>query len=232
MNDGGMMVTGGMELEAEPGELIVPVADLRRILQMQEDKLAGLPSSQDVEGFDEWSREEEAEKLHRLAIVSVGRRNGKELNSQIAQVAAVAGITMAEFDEALRRVGELIDQAAAAAAEMLTAVIQTINDVYAHGLAAAWEEIQEMMEEYADVDESEEEDRHDGAVVVLVAWLPLAPTLYELYGQGVDHGGPGPSRLTLIRVTDDGLWRAETGTKQERRQQNEETQGLQHGRSC
>ena len=196
MNDGGMMIPGGMELEAEPGELIVPVADLRRILQMQEDKLAGLPSSQDVEGFD------------------------------------VAGVTMAEVDEALRRVGELINQAVAAAAEMLTAVIQTINDVCAPGLAAACEEIQKMMEEYADVDEPEEEDRNDGAVVVLAVWLPLAPTLYELYGQGVDHGGPGPSRLTLIRVTDDGLWRAETGTKQERRQQNEETQGLQHGRSC
>ena len=221
-----------LELEAEPGELIVPVADLRRILQMQEDKLAGLPSSQDVEGFNEWSREEDAEKLHRLAIVSVGRRNGKELTARIAQIGAVAGLDAEEFDEALRRVGELVSQAAAAAAEMLDAVIQAVNDVYAPALAEAWEEIQKIMEEYADVDEPEEEDRHDGAVVVLVAWLPMAPTLYELYGQGVDHGGPGPSRLTLIRVTDDGLRRAETGNKQERRQQNEETQGLQHGRSC
>ncbi len=33
----------------------------------------------------------------------------------------------------------------------------------------------------------------------------------EAIGQCVDCGGPGPSRLTLTRVTDDGLWRAETG---------------------
>ena len=124
-----------------------------------------------------------------------------------------------------------LEKVADAIRDVVNDLVAAINEAW-QPVADAWEEILELMEEYADVSVPEEEDRHDGSVVVLVAWLPLAPTLYELYGQGVDHGGPGPSRLTLIRVTDDGLWRAETGTKQERRQQNEETQGLQHGRSC
>ena len=155
--------------------------------------------------------EEREEAKRRAVIIGTGRRNGKDLDFQIAQLAAAAGITAEELDEVLRRVGELISQAAAAAAELLNTMIQTINDVYAPGLAAAWEEIQKLMEQYEDVDEPEEEDRHDGAVEVLVTWLLPVPTLYELYGQGVDHGGPGPSRLTLTRVTDDGLRRAETG---------------------
>ena len=155
--------------------------------------------------------EEREEAKRRAVIIGTGRRNGKDLDFQIAQLAAAAGITAEELDEVLRRVGELISQAAAAAAELLNTMIQTINDVYAPGLAAAWEEIQKLTEQYEDVDEPEEEDRHDGAVEALVTWLLPVPTLYELYGQGVDHGGPGPSRLTLTRVTDDGLRRAETG---------------------
>lgn len=55
------------------------------------------------------------------------------------------------------------------------------------------------------------ENRHDGARRPPVPQLIPARTLHELYGQGVDHGGPGQPRLTLIRVTDDGPWRAETG---------------------
>ena len=213
MNHGGIIDADDMELEVEPGEAIVPADDLRRA----------------IGGIDEWSQTE-SENLHRVAIVAVGRRNGKEVDVQIAQLAAAAGITMAELDEALRRVGELVAQAAAAAAEMLNALIQTVNDVYAPGLAEAWEEIQKLIEQYEYADGPEEEDRHDGAVEVLVTWLLPVPTLYELYGQGVDHGGPGPSRLTLIRVTDDGLRRAETGTKQERRQRNATEKGLQAGR--
>ena len=213
MNHGGIIDADDMELEVEPGEAIVPADDLRRA----------------IGGIDEWSQTE-SENLHRVAIVAVGRRNGKEVDVQIAQLAAAAGITMAELDEALRRVGELVAQAAAAAAEMLNALIQTVNDVYAPGLAEAWEEIQKLIEQYEYADGPEEEDRHDGAVEVLVTWLLPVPTLYELYGQGVDHGGPGPSRLTLIRVTDDGLRRAETGTKQERRQRNAIEKGLQTGR--
>lgn len=192
-------------------DILAPEAidQLRRDFGSDQDKEQLL--HEQTGNWDEWSRETESENLHHLAIVSVGRRNGKEADVQIAQLVAADGITMAEFDEALRRVGELINQAAAAAAEILNAMIQTINDVYAPGLTAAWEEIQKLMEEYADVDEPEEEDRHDGTVEVLVTWLLPVPSLYELYGQGVDHGGPGPSRLTLIRVTDDGLRRAETG---------------------
>lgn len=173
-----------------------------------------------AESLDEWDADaEESERLHRLVIIGTARRNGKELDFQIAQAAA-AGLTAAEFDEALRRAGELIDKAAAAAAEVLNIMIQTINDVFAPGLAAAWEEFQKLMEEYEYFDDDQEDDRHDGATVVLVTWLLPVPTLRQLYGQGVDYGGPGPSRLTLTRVTDDGLRRAETGTKQERRTQD------------
>ena len=193
----GGYITGTVEGTADTGELIVPLdADIKTIR-----RLASMDKEQILQEQDR----------SRAVIIGAGRRNGKELEFQIAQLAHAAGITVAELDDALRRVGELVAQAAAAAAEMLNAMIQTINDVYAPGLAEAWEEIQEMMEEYADADEPEEPDRHDGAVEVLVTWLLPVPSLYELYGQGVDHGGPGPSRLTLTRVTDDGLRRAETG---------------------
>ena len=197
MIHGGIIETDAQELEMEPGELIVPmdegVETLRRLASMDKEQI-----------LQERDRS-------RAVIIGAGRRNGKELEFQIAQLAHAAGITVAELDDALRRVGELVAQAAAVAAEMLNALIQTINEQYAPGLAEAWEEIREMMEEYADADEPEEPDRHDGAVKVLVTWLLPVPTLYELYGKGVDHGGPGLSRLTLTRVTDDGLRRAETG---------------------
>ena len=193
----GGYITGTVEGTVDAGELIVPLdADIKTLR-----RLASMDKEQILQEQDR----------SRAVIIGAGRRNGKELEFQIAQLAHAAGITVAELDDALRRVGELVAQAAAAAAEMLNAMIQTINDVYAPGLAEAWEEIQEMMEEYADADEPEEEERHDGAVKVLVTWLLPVPTIYELYGQGVDHGGPGPSRLTLTRVTDDGLRRAETG---------------------
>ena len=193
----GGYITGTVEGTVDAGELIVPLdADIKTLR-----RLASMDKEQILQEQDR----------SRAVIIGAGRRNGKELEFQIVQLAHAAGITVAELDDALRRVGELVAQAAAAAAEMLNAMIQTINDVYAPGLAEAWEEIQEMMEEYADADEPEEPDRHDGAVEVLVTWLLPVPSLYELYGQGVDHGGPGPSRLTLTRVTDDGLRRAETG---------------------
>lgn len=193
----GGYITGTVEGTVDAGELIVPLdADIKTLR-----RLASMDKEQILQEQDR----------SRAVIIGAGRRNGKELEFQIAQLAHAAGITVAELDDALRRVGELVAQAAAPAAEMLNAMIQTINDVYAPGLAEAWEEIQEMMEEYADADEPEEPDRHDGAVEVLVTWLLPVPSLYELYGQGVDHGGPGPSRLTLTRVTDDGLRRAETG---------------------
>ena len=195
----GGYITGTVEGTVDAGELIVPLdADIKTLR-----RLASMDKEQILQEQDR----------SRAVIIGAGRRNGKELEFQIAQLAHVAGITAAELDEALRRVGELVAQAAAAAAEMLNAMIQTINEQYAPGLAEAWEEIQVMMDKYgdADADGPEEEDRHDGAVEVLVTWLLPVPSLYELYGQGVDHGGPGQSRLTLTRVTDDGLRRAETG---------------------
>lgn len=105
----------------------------------------------------------------------------------------------------------MIDCAVAVAIhDLVDIMVAAINEAW-QPMKDAWEEIQKLMEQYEDVDEPEEEDRHDGAVEALVTWLLPVPTLYELYGQGVDHGGPGPSRLTLTRVTDDGLRRAETG---------------------
>lgn len=43
----------------------------------------------------------------------------------------------------------------------------------------AWEEIQKLIEQCEYADEPEEEDRHDGAVEVLVTWLLPVPTIYE-----------------------------------------------------
>ena len=150
----GGYITGTVEGTVDAGELIVPLdADIKTLR-----RLASMDKEQILQEQDR----------SRAVIIGAGRRNGKELEFQIAQLAHAAGITVAELDDALRRVGELVAQAVAAAAEMLNAMIQTINDVYAPGLAEAWEEIQEMMEEYADADEPEEPDRHDGAVEVLV----------------------------------------------------------------
>lgn len=126
--------------------------------------------------------------------------------------------------------GQMLRECAAAISEIWQRVKMEIEKAWPVAIAA-WEEIQKLIEEYENADEPEEEDRHDGAVEVLVTWLLPVPSLYELYGQGVDHGGPGLSRLTLTRVTDDGLRRAETGTKQERRQHNATEGGLQTGRS-
>lgn len=215
------------------------IEHLRRVFGSDQDKERALQEDHDRAdqldairyAFEQIERREEAKR--RAVIIGTGRRNGKDLDAQIVAAACAAGIdpTSEDFADLIRRVSERLKEAVVAIHDMVDAVVAAINEAW-QPMVDAWEEIQKLMEQYADVDEPEEEDRHDGAAVVLVAWLPLAPTLYELYGQGVDHGGPGPSRLTLIRVTDDGLWRAETGTKQERRQQNEETQGLQHGRSC
>lgn len=193
----GGYITGTVEGTVDAGELIVPLDADQEILR----RLASMDKEQILQEQDR----------SRAVIIGAGRRNGKELEFQIAQLAHAAGITVAELDEAIRRVGELVTQTEIAAAEMLNAAVQAISDTYAPGLAEAWEEAQKLMEEYAEFDEPEEEDRHDGAVEVLVTWLLPVPSLYELYGQGVDHGGSGPSRLTLTRVTDDGLRRAETG---------------------
>lgn len=216
---GGIIDDPDERLDMTPEEHAAAIDTLRRDFQAAEKEIVRPSWETQSEGL--WDAFEGVtvadtssmvyRKIDRVAIIGAGRRNGKDRDFRIAQLAAAAGITVAEFDEALRRVDELISQAVAAAGEMLNAVIQTINDVYAPGLAAAWEEIQKLMEQYEYFNDDQEDDRHDGATVVLVTWLLPVPTLRQLYGQGVDYGGPGPSRLTLTRVTDDGLRRAETG---------------------
>ena len=151
--------------------------------------------------------EEREEAKRRAVIIGTGRRNGKDLDTAIA-----AGIdpSSEDFTDLIRRVSEKLKEVAVAIHDLVDIMVAAINEAW-QPMKDAWEEIQKLMEQYEDVDEPEEEDRHDGAVEALVTWLLPVPTLYELYGQGVDHGGPGPSRLTLTRVTDDGLRRAETG---------------------
>lgn len=84
-----------------------------------------------------------------------------------------------------------LEKVADAIRDVVNDLVAAINEAW-QPVADALEEIMDLLEEYADIAAPEEEDRNDGAVVVLAVWLPLAPTLYELYGQGVDHGGPGP----------------------------------------
>lgn len=173
------------------------------------------PERRDFESIDEWDREVETENLHRLAIVCAGRRNGKDLDAAIvaAAVAAGANITSEDFDEQMRRVQEIVTRAVQTIGELMNALVAAINEAWQPSIAALEELWDAFVDgcEYADVDEPEEDDRHDGAIEVLVTWLLPVPSLRQLYGQGVDYGGPGPSRLTLTRVTDDGLRRAETG---------------------
>lgn len=156
--------------------------------------------------------EEREEAKRRAVIIGTGRRNGKDLDAAIVGAAVAAGIdpTSEDFADLIRRVSEKLKEVAVAIHDMVDIVVAAINEAW-QPMMDTWEEIQKLIEQYEAFNEPEEEDRHDGAVEVLVTWLPPVPTLYELYGQGVDHGGPGPSRLTLTRVTDDGLRRAETG---------------------
>lgn len=173
---GGIIDVDDMELEVEPGEAIVPADDIR----------------QAIGSIDEWSQTE-SENLHRVAIIGVGRRNGKDLDAQIVSAACAAGIdhTSEDFANLIGRVSEAIKGAVVAIHDMVDIVVAAINEAW-QPMVDAWEEIQKLIEEYENADGSEEEDRHDGAVEVLVTWLLPVPTLYELYGQGVDHGGPWP----------------------------------------
>lgn len=184
-----------------------------------------------IEDLDEWDADaEESERLHRLAIISTGRRNGKDLDAAIVAEAYAAGIDPASeaFAEVLQRAAEKIREVAAAILDLRDAVAAAINEAWPWAIGVL-EEIEKSMEQYEDLDEPEEEDRHDGAIEVLKSWGSPVPTLRQLYGQGVDYGGPGPSRLVLIRATDDGPWRAETGINRKGERTNEEVQRLRPG---
>ena len=130
------------------------------------------------------------EDRSRAVIIGAGRRNGKDLDAQIVAAACAAGIdpTSEDFADLIRRVSERVKEVAAAIHDMVDTVVAAINEAW-QPMADAWEEIQKLIEQCEYADEPEEPDRHDGAVEVLVTWTLPVPTLYELYGQGVDHGG-------------------------------------------
>ena len=182
--------------------------DKERALQEDRDRADQLDAMRYA--FERIEQREEAKR--RAVIIGTGRRNGKDLDAQIVAAACAAGIdpTSEDFTDLIRRVSEKVKEVAVAIHDMVDIVVAAINEAW-QPMMDTWEEIQKLIEQYEAFDEPEEPDRHDGAVKVLVTWLLPVPTLYELYGQGVDHGGPDPSRLTLTRVTDDGLRRAETG---------------------
>ena len=172
--------------------------------------------NEDLDKLRQYAKLAEDKEKAVNAVRSVGIvtdcRNDLKLNLEIIQAAYAAGIdpTSEAFDELMRNVPKVIEQFALVICNLVDVLMEIFNEVWPWAITIT-EEIQKLIEQCEYADEPEEEDRHDGAVKVLVTWLLPVPTLYELYGQGVDHGGPGPSRLTLTRVTDDGLRRAETG---------------------
>lgn len=122
----------------------------------------------------------------------------------------------------------------------LTAIGKAVSDLAdaaSTALHYAFDAFQRALDEFEEPDYNPDdpynvyniENRHDGARRPPVPQLIPARTLHELYGQGVDHGGPGLPRLTLIRVTDDGLRRAETGKLRKGGNGNEEIQRLRPG---
>ena len=95
--------------------------------------------------------------------------------------------------EAARLVAEQFQESLLVAEQFQEALLAALTDL--------WEPVTELIQELAEAAEScdteQEDDRHDGAVLILVLWLLPAPQLRHLYGQGVDYGGPG-SRPGLI----------------------------------
>ena len=171
MAPGGIIpVTKDVELEA--GEMIVP-------LEVEREKFMQL--------LREKERQHEA---RRAAIIGTGRRNGPGTEQIIVATACAAGYDPYDdaVREAIQRITEYVREAAAAATEAL----QKVCDLLGYGvgcIASTMEEIAKLMEEYDPGDDPQEEDRHDGATMILTIWLPPVPSLKKLYGQGVDYGG-------------------------------------------
>ena len=96
---------------------------------------------------------------------------------------------------AYRAMMEDLQAFARAAAEVAQLVAERFREALVVALTDLWEPMTELIQEIAEAAEScdteQEDDRHDGAVLILVHWLPPAPQLRHLYGQGVDYGGPG-----------------------------------------
>lgn len=171
MAPGGIIpVTKDVELEAS--EMIVPMeVDRRKFMQLLQEK----------------ERQHEA---RRAAIIGAGRRNGQGIEQTIAAAAYAAGYDPydEEVREAIRQAAEHIRELAATVRETL----QKMCDLLGYGvgcITSTMEEIAKLMEEYDPGDNPQEEDRHDGATMILTIWLPPVPSLKKLYGQGVDYGG-------------------------------------------
>lgn len=122
----------------------------------------------------------------------------------------------------------------------LTAIGKAVSDLAdaaSTALHYAFDAFQRALDEFEEPDYNPDdpynvyniENRHDGARRPPVPQLIPARTLHELYGQGVDHGGPGLPRLTLIRVTDDWPMEGRNGILPKRRQRNETMQRLRPG---
>lgn len=117
-------------------------------------------------------------------------------NADVSEEIAV-GAMSEEQRRAYREMMEGLQEWARAAAEAARLVAEQFREALVAALNAdLWEPVTELIQELAEVAEScdteQEDDQHDGAVLILVHWLPPAPQLRHLYGQGVDYGGPGP----------------------------------------
>lgn len=132
---------------------------------------------------------ERQQEARRDVIIGTGRRNGPGMEQIIVAAACAAGYDPYDAArEAIQRITEYIREAAAA----VTETIQKLCDLLGYGMdciASTMEEIAKLMEEYDTGDDPREEDRHDGATMILTNWLPPIPALKKLYGQGVDYGG-------------------------------------------
>ena len=132
---------------------------------------------------------------------------------------------------------QLIDtEALAAALHDIGVAFTELRDAMSAALHYAFDTFQraldafeEMADAVLELKTDDNENRHDGARRPPVPQLIPARTLHELYGQGVDHGGPGLPRLTLIRVTDDWPMEGRNGILPKRRQRNETMQRLRPG---
>lgn len=115
-------------------------------------------------------------------------------NADVSEEIAV-GAMSEEQRRAYREMMEGLQEWARVAAEAARLVAERFREALVAALTDLWEPMTELIQEIAEAAEScdteQEDDRHDGAVLILVHWLPPAPQLRHLYGQGVDYGGPG-----------------------------------------
>ena len=131
---------------------------------------------------------------------------------------------------------QLIDtEALAAALSAIGVAFTELRDAMSAALHYDFDAFQQALDAFEEMADAvlelkdDNENRNDGARRPPVPQLTPTRTLHELYGQGVDHGGPGLPRLTLIRVTDDWPTEGRNGILPKRRQRNETMQRLRPG---